>query len=189
MKQIILFLAAACMLISTPSFPQNKKEKTAGNRAGIRAEKKAAGQARVLECITGKEIKIVISRIFPTESLALQNSPVKINRNTQDGYYVQIKGDLFSCYLPYIGVSRTATTGEELSLRVKDQTVEIKSEFDKKKGSYLYNFSYRNDNGGSLWECSMQLFPNGDATIRMYTPSRDPISYRGSLQLPEKDKQ
>lgn len=186
MQKIILCLTAACMLFSAPSFSQNKKEKFSGSKAERRAERNAAEQAQVLECIKSKNIKIVISRIFPTESLALQNTPVKINRSTLEGYYVQIKGDQFSCYLPYMGVSRSASMGEDLSLQAKEQTVEIKSEFDKKSGSYLYNFSYKNDSSSSVWECSIQLFPNGDATVRMYNPSRDPISYRGSLQLSEK---
>lgn len=186
MKKIILFLTAGCMLLSAPSFSQNKKEKSSGHKAERRAERKAAKQAQVLECVKSNNLKIVISRIFPTESQALQNTPVKINRNTLDGYYVEIKGDLFSCYLPYIGISRSVSIGEELSLQAKEQTVEIKSGFDKKSGSYRYDFSWKNDNGNSIWECSIQLFLNGDATVRMYNPSRDPISYRGSLQLPEK---
>lgn len=186
MKKIILFLTALCMLLGAPSFSQNKKEKSTGNKAERRAEKRAAEQAWVLECVKNQNIKIVISRIFPTESTALQNTPVKINRNTLDGYYVRIKGDRFSCYLPYIGVSRSVSIGEELSLQAKEQTVEIKSGFDKKAGSYRYDFSWKNDNNGSIWECSIQLFLNGDAAVRMYNPSRDPISYRGSLEPAEK---
>lgn len=186
MQKILFFLTALCMLLSAPSFSQNKKEKSSGHKAERRAEKRAAEQAWVLECVKNKNIKIVISRIFPTESAALQNTPVKINRNTLDGYYVQIKGDLFSCYLPYIGVSRSVSIGEELSLQAKEQTVGIKSGFDKKTGSYRYDFSYKNDNNSSIWECSIQLFLNGDAVVRMYNPSRDPISYRGNLQPSEK---
>ncbi len=186
MKRIIFLIAAVIIMVPVQSYSQDKKEKK--SRSEIRSERKALMEAEVEKCIADGNIKIIISRIFPTESSSLQKVPVNINRNTSDGYYLELKEDIFSCYLPYIGTSRSAPIGgQNLSLEAKSQKVDITKEYEQKSDSYIYRFSYKNDNMNDIWKCTIQLFKNGDSNIRMDGVSRDPISYRGELQIPEED--
>lgn len=177
---------ATFMIVSVPSYPQNQKEKKLNPKAEMKAQRKAWEEAVILKCIEEKTFKIVISRIYPTESTALQSIPGNTtNRSTSDGYYVQLENDLFSCYLPYMGVARTAIMGgQNLSLEAKSQKVNLLQEYDAKSESYLYQFTYQNSNMNDQWKCTIQLFKNGEANIRMDGNSRDAISYRGELQIP-----
>ncbi|MEF9930691.1 MAG: DUF4251 domain-containing protein [Bacteroidales bacterium] len=190
MKKFILLMVTALMVISVPSYAQNKKEKELSPKAKIRAERKAKEQADILQCISLGKIKIVISRIYPTESVSFQNASGNISKNTSDGYYVQlINNNIFTCYLPYMGTSKTPIMGgQNLSLEAKDQKVEIIKEYDTKTESYLYQFNYKNENIGDTWKCTIQLFTNGEANIRMDGNSRDSISYTGKLIIMEDDK-
>lgn len=186
MQRIILILAAVLMSFPVQSYPQNETGKQ--SKSELKAQKKAEQQNTVIKSLTEKDFKIGISRIYPTESSSLQNLPTN-NRYVSDGYYVQLCGDLFSCNLPYIGTSHTAVIGgQNLSLGAKDQKVEIKTDYNKTSDSYLFQFDYKNENMNDKWSCTIEVFTSGEANIRMQGISRDPISYRGEIQLPEQKK-
>ncbi len=182
MKQIFFVILATLTFINfTPTFAQEKTEKKKVSRAKLKAERKAQEKTFVLNSIKNDDFKIIINRIFPTES---QNIPGNnsINRNTSDGYYVELQRDTFSCYLPYIGVSRTAIIGgQDISLKADNQKVTISKDRDKKNESNLYMFRFKNENTSERWRATFEIFDDGTAAIRMDESNRDPISYRGEM--------
>jgi Domain of unknown function (DUF4251) len=178
MKKFILMMAAL-IILTAPSYAQEKQETPKQQKTRLKAERRAQEEAAILKCLTDKDFKIIISRIYPLEA-SMQGS--NITKVTSDGYYVKLKDDLFSCYLPYMGTSRTPIMGgQSLALEAKEQKINLIWEHDTKTDSYLYRFSYKNENVGDLWTCTIQVFTNGEANIRMDGNSRDAISYRGEL--------
>lgn len=185
MRKFILTMAAL-IILTAPSQAQEKQEKPKVQKAQLKAEKKAQEQAAILKCITDKDFKIIISRIYPLNA-SMQGS--NITKVTSDGYYVKLKDDIFSCYLPYMGTSRTPIMGgQSLALEAKEQKINLISEYDNKTESYLYRFTYKNENVGDQWTCTIQIFTNGEANIRMDGNSRDSISYRGELDPQSNNK-
>lgn len=177
MKRIISVLLLLSFFVSGTYAQSNQRngEKPKNEKARLKAEKKANEKAALIKTITDKNIVIGISRIYPMDSPA---------RNTSDGYTLRLINDSLSCYLPYFGSSKTPIYGgQNLAIEAREQKVDPQGGYDEKSDSYVYRIPFKNENTRDAWICSIQIFTNGAANIRMEGVSRDPISYSGKLKV------
>lgn len=176
MERLILTFLALVTLTCNPLLSQNKESSNKLSKKEIRAAKKAEEKAAILNIIKSNKFKIEISKIFPL------SSPAKV---TTDGYFVELNGGKFSCMLPYYGSSKTAIMGGvSLSFEAKNQKVNILQGEDPKFDSFIYQFYFKNENLNDNWRCTIEIYDNGDANIRIDEGSRDAISYRGEILVP-----
>ncbi len=176
MGRIILAFLVVVICTSTPLLSQDRGSSNKLSKKEIRAAKKAEEKAAILNIIKSNKFKIEISKIFPL------SSPAKV---TTDGYFVELNDGKFSCMLPYYGSSKTAIMGGvSLSFESKNQKVSILQGEDPKSESFIYQFYFKNENLNDNWRCTIEVYDNGDANIRVDEGSRDAISYRGEMLVP-----
>ena len=172
---MIYFLVSSFCLKAETSLTKQEQQKLSKKELKIQREKQR--EEDVAKLISNKNITIIINRIYPLSSPA---------RETSDGYNIKLIKDTLSCYLPYFGVSRSASAatimGKGLAIEANKQKVyNIIEDTTPKKNSTLINFKFKNDNNNELWTCTIEIFSNGNANIRFDGNSRDAISYQGEL--------
>lgn len=176
MRLFLAFLTVV-VLSCTPLLSQSKTGSKKISKKELRAEKKAKEKAQILSIIKSNNFKIEVSKIFPL------TSPAKV---TTDGYFVELNESKFSCMLPYYGDSKTAIMGGvSLSFDAEDQKVSIAQGEDAKSHSFIYQFYFKNENLNDNWRCTIEIYDNGEANIRVDEGSRDAISYRGEIVVSE----
>lgn len=165
--KLIVLLATVAMLCSCGASSQERKAAKAAEEAQYAKQIDAA--------MNNLDFTIEINRIIP------RSFPSK---STQDGYTLQYKDGLLTCYLPYFGTARTAVFGnEEVSIVADKQEVQMNTDFTK---SGQYRMSCKVKSGNVMWNIVIQVFNNGLSSLDCTTDSRDGISYQGEIVFDEK---
>lgn len=156
-----------------------------GNAQSKRAERRAAKElairTAVVDSIENSRISIDINTIIPSGNMP--------SKKTQLEYFLKIIDNKLSCYLPYMGVSRTAIIGgSSLSIDANKQDISIQKAYSKEKDFYYLTFTFTSESNNEKWECGLQIFTNGKSNISLKTSSKEPISYFGDLQFDYKVK-
>ena len=165
---IIKIFFTVCILITlcNPAFSQSRKEKKAARAAEL--------EQFVVNGIKNKDVYIDVYKICPQG---------QTTRSSSTGYYLSIKGNTFSCYLPYIGTYKTAVIGDvDLSITAKNQAISLAGGFNKEEKSFIYQFRFFNETMHENTLCTVQIYNDTECAMRMEMNSREPISYLGTME-------
>lgn len=165
---VFKILICICILLAmgNTAFSQSRKER--------KAAKAAAVSQFVTNNIKNKDIYVSIYKICPL-SAAPQNSDY--------GFFISFKDNKFSCYLPYLGISKTPQMAgvNELGFNAKNQEVNLSGGFNKEEKSFVYQFEFINESVKENTICTIQFFDNAEVNIRMDMNSRESIAYKGTM--------
>jgi len=106
-------------------------------------------------------------------------TPFRGRQRFLDGSYdVKVSKESVVSYLPFFGVSQSAPlTDAESGIKFTSTRFEYKVEKGKKnKWNVEIKFS---DQGSGTSKFTMVVFDNGNASLNVYSPYRDPISFDG----------
>lgn len=174
-SRIIKKIFAVCILITlcNTAFSQSRKEKKAARAAEL--------EQFVVNGINNKDVYIDIYKICPQG---------QDTRNSSPGYYLSIKDNSISCYLPYIGACKTAVIGDlDLSITAKNQAISLMGGFNKEEKSFIYQFRFFNETMHENTLCTVQIYNDTECAMRLEMNSRDPISYLGKMETRPANKQ
>lgn len=150
--------------ISFNSFAQDKKSE--------KREKIAEQEKMVKELLNSGAFGINVNRILPANGSSIHSN---------DGYFLKIKGDTISCYLPYFGKSRSPLIDpSNLRIEISNQKVKIKKS-EMKKGGYSYKFTGNTDKTGEAFDFRITIYFSGSSTISVTPSLREFISYHGTI--------
>lgn len=126
--------------------------------------------------INKKKYIIYCDRIYP------QRGP---SRNVGREYTVEMKGEKFRSYLPYMGVAHAASYDGMNILDFEEEYYDYKCK-EGKKGQYIVSFKVKN--GQETLDYSITIYPNGSVRIYIQPLRRDPVSFSGEMALNRKLK-
>lgn len=162
---IFSLFSISCFAQSQTTAKQTRKQKRAAHEAAV--------SAFVKYSIDKKVMYIGIERICP------QSMPAS---TTSDGYFIYIRHDTLSCTLPYLGVSRTPVIGSsDISITAANQPVTIEGGYNASDKSWNYSIRFVNESLSEPGICTVQIYENAKANIRVDVNNREPISFLGSL--------
>lgn len=160
-----LLVFAVTIAASASCFSQSRKEK--------KAAKAAAVSQFVTKSIKEKSLYVSIYKICPLSAYP---------QNSDYGFYISLQDGKFSCYLPYIGTSKTAQFATDaIGISAKNQPVSLNGGFNGEEKSFIYQFQFVNDGTHENSLCTIQLFDNAEVNIRIESNSREAIAYKGTL--------
>jgi|GEM_PF-2680606 len=167
MKKLVSLLIITLLAINC-SFAQKKDKK----------EKKMSEQ----------ELKIaqgVATKMFEEDLVIYMTSLVSnYGRVALDGAKVSLKGDKFSCELPYQGDSRIMTYGSQnITVKATNAPVEIESTFNEKKDYYKLNFTFESEHDNELFNVTLKIFLSGKVTLELGSSRRESVTYSGGLYI------
>lgn len=143
----------------------------------------------VSQCLAKDSLTIFIDKIRPTFA-------ANVNEQSYDGYtghaLILVDGKVSMNFL-YIGEAPTAMMGDRnMSLYTKEQKVDVHKSKDEKNGNTLYYFVFRNEKAEleriSIWECFIEIQPNGRTHITTQTQGLNPMIYQGYMDVDIKRK-
>lgn len=171
---LALFLAASPVI--SESYAQEQKVKlTRAEKKALKEKKKAQEKARLKNALKTCNFKIIINRIYPSGMNAI---------NTNDGYYIKVENGVLDMHVAYMGSSTSAVWGEQRQgIDVEAQKITINSQYNEKDESWIYLFNFINDNIKDNNTCTMEIYDNGTANIRIESHSRDAIQYSGEIRF------
>ncbi|MCQ2116721.1 MAG: DUF4251 domain-containing protein [Bacteroidales bacterium] len=171
---LALFLAASPVI--SESYAQEQKVKlTRAEKKALKEKKKAEEKARLENALKTCNYKIVINRIYPFGMNAI---------TTNDGYYIKIENGVLDMHVPYMGSSKSAAWGEQRQgIDVEAQKITITSQYYDKNESWIYQFNFINDNRKDNNTCTIEIYDNGNANIRVESNGRDAIQYSGEIRF------
>ncbi|OIQ41352.1 MAG: hypothetical protein BM563_01315 [Bacteroidetes bacterium MedPE-SWsnd-G1] len=114
--------------------------------------------------------------------------------NTQKGRRVNIAGDgntlkfegvKTTADLPFFGVSQTSHYNGNGGITFKNPDTEFSTEYNDKKFKVIIKFKATEKS--ETFDIQMEVFSNGNATVRISSSSRNSISYNGKV-TPSEDK-
>lgn len=110
-------------------------------------------------------------------TMARGNSPTNINL-TGDGYYLRMYGDSVEIYLPYFGTRENITNYNNMgSIDIK-ASIEDFRERRTPKGHEMEFFARE---GYERFRLILNIFPNSQSQLSLFSPQRDVIRYAGKL--------
>lgn len=179
MKKLIVMmltlLLAASPVISESYAQEQKIKLTRAERKALKEKKKAEEKARLENALKTCNYKIVINRIYPFGMNAI---------TTNDGYYIKIENGVLDMHVPYMGSSKSAAWGEQRQgIDVEAQKITITSQYYDKNESWIYQFNFINDNRKDNNTCTIEIYDNGNANIRVESNGRDAIQYSGEIRF------
>ena len=155
----VLFMWSVCLL-----FVACKSTKTLTPE---QLEKKEA----IAERVESRDYSIMFNQLSPTRGRSVNLSP---------GYTLTVKNDSVSAYLPYFGVSRTPAFDGDGGVK-----------FEEPYSNYLLQPTSKNDGTEVRMEVKtvryqytlfLVVYENGNCTLSVSSPQRDPITYYGELE-------
>lgn len=164
MKTFIITLLFACSVLVTLSGCATAEERAA----------RAAEQAlKVKTALTQRHYKIDVNRMYPMNG----NS-----RNVSYGYSVEVRNDTLISYLPYFGRAYNVPYGGGKGLNFSER-IGSYHETQQSNGARLIDIELKNDE--DIYQYTIKVFDNGNASIDVQSRQRDPISYSGEMVFGE----
>ncbi|MDT0553380.1 DUF4251 domain-containing protein [Urechidicola vernalis] len=105
---------------------------------------------------------------------------------TGDGNTLKIEGKKSTSDLPFFGVSQTAHYSGNGGIVFTNSNTEFSTEFNDKKSKIIIKFKATEKS--ETFDIHMEVFSNGNATVRISSSSRNSISYNGKVTLLEDKK-
>lgn len=156
-SRFLIGLGVAFLIGVQPFFAQSKSERAA-------KEKQA-----VSEILKSQQYTIEVDRVIPLSGRS---------RHLTTDYSLEIKGDSVISYLPYFGQAYSVPYGGGKGLIFEAPLTDYKLSFNRKDKAHI-RFKSRTDE--DTFTFSIEIFPNGSATINVTPVNRQSISYYGEL--------
>ena len=163
MKRIILFIAAAMIL-----FPA----------CGV-----IASTSQVDEQTAAAVWKKLDDRNFTIDVTYM--IPLRGPGKSVTEYFISVDGTTLNSGLPYFGVARSAPYGGGRGLNFEEK-IQKYEDGGLVKDSRTIKMSVRNEE--DAYEYTVTVYNTGDADIRVHCDNRDDISFRGRMNLEEKEE-
>ena len=142
-----------------------------GKREYLKGAKQGAMRQAVVDAITAKRWRIDINTM---------NTMRYGSRTVTPDFYLELRGDKLHSYLPYLGQARVSPTlSPSIGLNFEEPVLSYKESKPKSKKYTQIDIDVktREDN----YHYVIQLYDSGEATIRVRSLNRDPISFDGTL--------
>lgn len=157
-----------------------------GNEKLSRSQKKEMKRQEILsqisEAIAKDSIVIQIDKIRPSFAYNIE----KTSYYGYTGQVLKLEKGKFSINFLYIGEMPTAIMGDlKMSVYTKDQEVKPVKEKNKQTGNTHYYFTFTNeseDNHVQLWECFIEIQPNGESVVTLQSKGYNPMIYQGYME-------
>ena len=158
MKKHIIVLSAALMLLGCATSAEKlaQQQKTAN---------------AVIEAMSGRHYKIDVESAYPSRGKMLSLSW---------GFSLEIKGDTIISNLPYYGRAYSIPYGGGKGLNFTS-TIQSYTSSEVKMGKSRVVIKTRNEEDS--YQYTLEVFPNGEATIDVISRERETISFRGRLRI------
>ncbi len=108
------------------------------------------------------------------------------SESVSGSYSLEVKDKMVDSYLPYVGVATSLPYGGGKGLNFKDKIKKYRDSGWKKDQRVIV---ISTDNGEDDIEYTITVFTSGDANIYVHMNNKDDISYTGSLDTSEKEKE
>lgn len=139
------------------------------------SEQKTLEKEKVVQCVNDSlnsgrytvNFNYVHPQRFPSKALT-------------SSYFVRMDGDSLSCFLPYFGVAHQADFSNESPLNFNARVYEMDSSKPKKD---LRRISFSAKHNNELFHFILEVFDNGNASLKINAMERDPIEFTGELNL------
>lgn len=171
MKKLIMLLFGAAIMLS------------AGDTAlgqSTRAEKKAAKAAEIKNLILSKKYTFKANFAYP-----LTGTSIPLTSN----YDVKLSNDSLNIYLPYYGRAFVAPMDPTKGgIMLETTRFTYKAEQNKKGGWDISIDILDNYPAGAsdVRQLRLNISPDGYANLRVICLNRQPISFNGSITIPDK---
>lgn len=175
MKRFLTVTMLLIFTLSLSAFAQTQKES--------RKEKRARIEKMVKDGVAQKNLFIELTRLCPINGVA-QNVVYG-----QDGYYIDIVGNTFTCNFPYIGNgTRVAYGNSETNMNINSnhQIVTYFGGWQDKDKCYRYQTIFWNDNktegvGSMQLTITIEIYTDGAVLASLTVPGKDQMSYAGEI--------
>ena len=134
--------------------------------------KKERKQMAVLGAITAKRWHIDINTM---------NTMRYGSRTVTPDFFLELRGDTLRSYLPYLGQAQVSQYSPAIGLNFEEPVRQYK-ECKPKSNKYTQldiDVKTREDS----YHYVIELYDSGEATIRVRSQYRDPVSFDGSLEI------
>lgn len=155
---LIVLVVVALLYGVQPFFAQSK------------ADQRNKEKQVVKELLESKEYIIEVDRAIPMRGPS---------RHLTSPYTLEIKGDSVDSYLPYFGQAYSVPYGGGKGLIFKAPITDYKLSFNKKGEAKIKFKAY---SGEDTFTYTIEVFPNGSASINVLAINRQGISFYGELR-------
>jgi len=167
----ISILILLLMFVSGFSGYAQKGEKQQ-SRKKARHEKKMKSYEKVKELVSGKNFVFYAKRAFPTGYRS-------VDLTTNTGTIV-IENDSVDADLPYFGRAYTSSYSGEAGLKFSGNIKDEKLEYRDEKFMVRYSFQVKGES--DLFNVSMDISSDGNASVNINSQNRNSISYHGTIE-------
>lgn len=143
--------------------------------AQTKKEKKEQKAKEVKELIDSKRFTVDVNRAIPMGGRLL---------NLTSPYSLEMRGDSAISYLPYFGRAYSAPYGGGDGLRFEKSITDYQTSFNKKGTAQI---QFRTQTDDDTYAFSVQVFPNGSATITVIPVNKQSITFHGELAPAKKE--
>ena len=131
---------------------------------------KAEDAAQITEKIESADYTFVPRSVSPMRG---KNIPINYS------YFLKVKKDTISAYLPYFGRAYSAPYGGDGGIKFESTNFEYLLS-EKKKGEWNVKININDDN--KRYDLSLEIGDSGYAFLSVRDNSRDPISFYGKIE-------
>lgn len=134
------------------------------------AEQEGNGQA-VAEAIAAKQWRIDVN---------MMNTMRYGSRTVTPDFYLELRGGTLHSYLPYMGQARVSPTlSPSIGLNFEKPVLKYKESMPKSKKYTQIDIDVRTQEDS--YHYVIEIYDSGEATIRVQSLNRDPISFDGTM--------
>lgn len=138
-----------------------------------RAERQVKEAEAVKKGIEAKDFKINVNYVYPVGA-----SPMQLSTP----YYLKVKGDTVTSYLPYFGRAYSVPYGGGKALNFDGRILRYAAE-QVKSDRMVVRMDIVNDETEYVY--TVDIFDNGSSTIDVVSHSRETIRFSGNMEMTE----
>ena len=142
-----------------------------GKREYLKGAEQDAKRQAVVDAITAKKWRIDVHSM---------NTMRYGSRTVSPDFYLELRGDKLHSYLPYLGQAQVSPTlSPSIGLNFEEPVLSYKTSKPKSKKYTQIDIDVKTRE--DKYHYVVQLYDSGDATIRVRSLNRDPISFEGTM--------
>jgi hypothetical protein len=168
MNTKIMLSILLVLLVMTSAYSQEKSKKE------VKEEEKLQRQIQIETLVNSKDF------VFKaTDALPMGTRQVNLRSNPN---YIKFNADLMDGYMPFFGTSTSGVgLGGDVTIKFRDKPETFNIE--KKKKNFQIDAKVKGEN--DVYRLSLQVMPEGNASLSIVSNNRGTISYRGEIFPPE----
>lgn len=133
-------------------------------------KQKTAEQMAVNQALIDRHYRVDVETMMPRRGGA---------RPVSYGFYLEVRGDTIISYLPYFGRAYSIPYGGGKGLIFTQKIIEYQEVQNAKKKHVILVKTHNEEDD---YQMMLDVYENGDATIRMQARERESISYEGKIE-------